>query len=451
MESWFAKQWTGGIAVMKIGLAETAITPPLGLQIPGYGPKKRLSSGMKDELYAKAMVMEADGTILAFIVLDIISLDLEPAQRIRRRVNEYTGIPESQIMISCTHTHTGPPRPSGEAEKAYYPYLEAKAADAAIIAYGRRQEAKLGFGRGYEDSIAFNRRYYMKDGTVKTNPGILNPDIDRPEGPIDPEVIVMRIDNEQGEPIGIVSNYACHTDTVGGTEYSGDYPAYVSQTVKKLYGEHVVSLFFQGACGNINHHDVKGRIDPKILPHPIRMGQILGLEVARVRNRIKAVPDARKLASASRIVTVSERRPSEKELEWARNHLEKLKQIPEDQWTSGQMLEKDRAELFLRSVEQPLSANDYEIQVCAVGELAIVALPAEIFVEFGLEIKEKSPFEYTVINELANGSGNGYVCTPLAHANGSYEPSGLRFAPEAGGQFVRAALELLQELYQQQS
>lgn len=348
---------------MEIGFAEVNITPPLGMQIPGYGPKSRLSTGVKNELFAKAMAVHTEGTTLIFVVLDIVSLDLEPVQRIRQRISQFTGVPELHVMISCTHTHTGPPRPEGDTNSTYYPLLEAKSADAGILAYAGRVQAKAGFGQGHEDSVAFNRRFFMKDGTVQTNPGILNPEIDRPEGPIDPEVFVMRVDNEQGETIGIVSNYACHTDTVSGTEYSGDFPAYISRTIKQLYGEHVVSLFFQGASANINHHDVSGRINPRIVPHPQRIGDILGLEISKVRNKIKAELSEARLAVLSKSVDVSERILSEEELAWSRSKLTELRDIPEDQLTSRQLMEKARAERRLTSASLPIPSRPIEIQV----------------------------------------------------------------------------------------
>ncbi|MBD2864735.1 neutral/alkaline non-lysosomal ceramidase N-terminal domain-containing protein [Paenibacillus oceani] len=432
---------------MKIGLAEVNVTPPLGMQIPGYGPKSRHATGVKDELFAKAMVIESGEAVLAFIVIDILSLELDSSDRIRNRVHAYTGIPAEQVMVSCTHTHTGPPRPLDEAALAYYPTLEEKSADAAILAYGKREEAKIGCGRGNEDSVAFNRRFFMKNGGLLTNPGVLNPNIDRPEGPIDPEVLVVRIDNAQGEPLGIVSNYAVHTDCVGGTEYSGDYPAFISRTIKQLYGESVVSLFFQGACGNINHIDVLGRHDPKIIPHRVRMGNILGREIAKVRDKTSSDSSEVVLSAASRFVSVSERALREHEVEWAHSTLAALRDVPDDELSGRQAMEKARAEQRLESIRQPLGSRDYEIQVAAIGDLAVVALPAEIFVEFGLEIKEKSPYPYTIINELSNGSGNGYVCTPEAYDRGGYEPTGTKFAEEAGGLFVGAALELLNELH----
>lgn len=431
---------------MKIGFAEVNITPPLGQQLPGYGRKPRKATGVKDELFAKAMVVESGGKVFALIAIDIISLDLEFTKRIRDRVFEHTGIQPESIMLSCTHTHTGPPRPVDGESLSYYPTFEAKVADAAILAYHRREEARIGYGRGYEDSIIFNRRYVMKDGTVKTNPTIQDPNIVKPEGPVDPEVIVIRVDNTQGEPIGIISNYALHTDCVGGTEYSGDYPAHISSMIKQLYGQEVVSLFLMGASGNINNRDVTGRI-PRVAGRHIKNGHILGLEIAKVRNKTGTVDGDVKLSVQSRQVNAMERALMEHEIEEARTTLQALQDLEEEAMTSKQVMDKDRAENRLKRMGQPLSSRDYEIQVSVIGDLAIVALPAEMFVEFGLEIKEKSPYPYTIINELSNGSGNGYVCTQAAYERGGYETMGIKFSVEAGDQFVRAALDILHELH----
>src|SRR5690606_5821101 len=107
-----------------------------------------------------------------------------------------------------------------EVSAEYLDFLVNKAADAAVLAYAQRREARIGAGSGTVEGIAFQRRYWMKDGTLRTNPGIGNPDVDRPAGPTDPELTVVRIDAADGTPLGIVANYACHTDTVGGTEFS---------------------------------------------------------------------------------------------------------------------------------------------------------------------------------------------------------------------------------------
>src|SRR5690554_5997301 len=115
------------------------------------------------------------------------------------------------------------------------------------------EPSKIGTGRGYVDNIAFNRRYFMKDGSVKTNPGVLNPNIDKPAGPIDPDVLVMKIEDMDGNILGAVVNFACHLDVVGGNEYCADYAGELSKTLKSFYGKDFITLFLTGLSGNINH------------------------------------------------------------------------------------------------------------------------------------------------------------------------------------------------------
>lgn len=433
--------------MMKIGMAEVNITPPLGGHIPGYF-HVREASGVMDDLYAKTMVVESNGTLLAFATLDMISIEEEATVAIRQSVAERTSIPAEHVMISCTHTHTGVPRPGTPMSELIYEVLAKRVADGIVMAYEQRQVAKVSFGVGHEADIAFNRRFWLKDGTFKTNPGVRNPNIDRVAGPIDPEVLVMRVDDEDGRTIGIVSNYACHTDTVGGTLYSGDFPAHVSEILKTLIGKDTVSLFMQGACGNINHVDVTGKFNTAKGTHHIRMGEILGAEIYRVQRKTAPSDAQLDIAVKSKMVPATNRLPNEEELARARKIVEELEQIPTDQITNGQIQQKRIAQNVLLTAEQGLVTRNYEVQVANIGELAIIALPAEIFVEYGLEIKEKSPFPMNMINELSNGSGNGYVCTREAYSQGGYEPSGHKFEIGAGEKFVAAALELLEELYQ---
>jgi neutral ceramidase len=428
---------------MKIGIAESNITPPLGMNMPGQF-HERLASGIKDDIYAKSMVIEAKGTLAAFIVIDSQSLNLEPMRRIRERVAQFTSIPQENIMISVTHTHTGPPL-GKNAEDFYSEIYIAKAADAAIIAYGKRIEAQIGFGRGNEDEIAFNRRFEMKDGTFRTNPGIGNPDIVRAIGPIDPEVAVARIDDLEGNPLGVISNYACHCDTVGGMEYSADYPGVISKKVKKTLGQNVISLFFQGACGNINHIDVTGKLDRTPGRHHIMMGNRLGAEIISVREKIKTSIEMN-LAVASRKVEISTRVPLDKEISLAKETIERLKDVPDAQLSNRDTKDKKIANNTLRVAAKEPSIRDYEVQVICLGKLAVVAFPGEVFVEYGLETKEKSPFSYVMTNYMSNGSGNGYVCTRIAYDQGGYEPTGSAFEIGAGEKFVEAALELLEEI-----
>lgn len=427
--------------MIRCGMAELDITPALGSKIPGYFTTREVS-GVKDPLFVKSLVIETENGSAAIIVFDAISIGSKYVQTIRSRVSEEIGIEPAGIFVSATHTHTGGPVSTGFAgveSDEYLEWIAQKAADSALIAYRTRKEAKIGFGRGHEADIAFNRRFFMKDGTFRTNPGIGNPNIDRTAGPIDPEVLVMRIDDMDGNPIGVVTNYACHTDTVGGTEVCADFPGELSRFVKRELGERTVSLFMLGACGNINHIDVSGKRN-KTADHYRWMGRILGAEVVKVRDKI-IVTDQTAVSALSGEFTVELRKPTDLEVEAARRLLSE---------GSGNSSDTIYAKHIMRIVEEnPPSTATVEVQAMRIGELAVVGLPGEIFVEFGLDIKKQSPTAFTMIDTLCNGTIRAYICTREAFRQGGYEPRltfGNRFPEETGERLVEMAVQLLKEM-----
>ena len=145
------------------------------------------------------------------------------------------------------------------------------------------------FGTGYEESIAFNRRFHMTDGTVGWNPGKMNPKIIRPAGPIDPQVSVLYGASSQGNPITTFVNYALHLDITGGIEISADMPYTLSTTLGKIKGDKMVTLFGQGCSGNINHINVNDPNPQKGHQEAERIGTILAAEVVKTYMRMKPV------------------------------------------------------------------------------------------------------------------------------------------------------------------
>lgn len=422
--------------MIKCGVSEFVITPSLGTSIPGQ-LYQRKATGIKDDIYVKALVLDDGSRMIAFIAIDAVSVETREVAEIRKRVFESTGIPESNIMVSATHTHTGPPTldvfGSGRDEE-YLLFMVKKASDVALIAFNRRVPAKVGFGAGSEKDIAFNRRYWMKDGTVRTNPGIENPLIQRPEGPIDPTVTVMRVDDLEGHPISVVTNYACHLDVTGGTEYSADYPSELSKTLKNVLGQEVVSLFLTGTCGNINHVDVSGNISLED-DHYKKMGRILAGEVLKVREKIK-MTNCLDICAGSAKFPIEVRHPSQECIDKASKFLSEENDDEIEACFAREIM------VLQRSTEKSM---DVEIQAFRIGNSVVACLPGEIFVEFGLKIRKESPFEQVIISTLSNGTHLGYVPTAAAFIGG-YEPRlthDSKLVPEAGSILVAKMLELM--------
>lgn len=435
--------------MIKCGLYETDITPVLGLSIPGYF-HERLGSGVKDNLYARSLAIDNGEKVLVIVNLDCIFVNKAAVDAIRERITGFVGISVENIMVSATHTHTGGPinAYSREYSTEYMEFLVKRAADSAIMAFNGRREARIGFGSGYEDSIAFNRRYYMKDGTIETNPTLRSPLIDRPAGPIDPEVMVIRIDDVFGNPMGVVTNYACHADTIDGTEYSADYMGELSRQVKNSLGQHVVSMFLTGPCGNINHIDIRWDTGRPV-GHYKKMGRILAGEVLKTREKINTV-DNLELQVMTDVITAQVRRPSDADAEKAREVLASIPERKVDYWDVPQV-ERYFAKSLLNIYESDERTADIDIKVARIGDLCITCMPCELFVEFGLEIKGKSPAKYNIISTLTNGA-NGYVAVREAFekGKGGYEAkisSGTKLGPDTGYQMAECAMNMINGIW----
>lgn len=398
------------------GTYEMDITPPLGESVPGQMADKK-ATGILDNLYAKALVIDNGSTVFAILSLDMCALMNRHVCDIREAVHLKTGIGARNILVSTTHTHTGGPcelwarlfKPNEE----YLEFVVKKAVDCAVLAFQGRRLARIGFGLGNERRLSFNRRYRMKDGSVRTNPGIGNRDILEPDGPIDPDVAVMRIDDASGSPVGVLTNFACHLDCVGGSQLSGDYPGELSRIIKKTLGSSVVSLFLTGACGNINHIDF-------LADKPIRqqhwkwMGALLAENVLQVREQIQTTADL-SIRMETTCIHETRREPTEAELSFMEATLAKPKaELSEMDWWKAM-------QIFLISTDRCWNSPlEIELQAVRFGDMAIVAIPNELFVEYAMEIKEHSPFKGNMVSTLSNGL-YGYVPTAAAFAAGGYE------------------------------
>jgi neutral ceramidase len=427
--------------MIKCGVAQTDITPYLGSDIPGQ-TYNRISSGVKDPLYAKAVVFDDGNKRIASVVLDAIIIGTETVQNIREKASKLCGIDPAAIMVSATHTHTGGPVGDlykSKKDPAYLEFLSQRAAHAVFMAAQNLRNVKIGAAYGYDDTIGFNRRYRMKDGTFRTNPPVMSPDLDRPLGPTDPQVAVVRIDDENDRPLAVLSSYACHLDVVGGTEYSADYPGAIARTVSKVLGDSVISIFYTGTCGNINHinfEQKKGIPSSKGRPYSDYMGRVLAYEIIKTREKI-ITSDQACVNYASTTLRLDTRKPDPEAVKKA---YEVLKNDPEGK----RFIELE----LVRYYENPKEYLDAELQVLSVGDWAIAGFPGEIFVEFGLEVKKHSPFKVTVAAELTNGSF-GYIPVREAFEQGGYEPSLTSYTcagPESGYRMTETLISLLKKL-----
>jgi neutral/alkaline ceramidase-like enzyme len=442
---------------LKAGVAVVDITPPLGYRMAGYYNERR-NTGTHDPLLAKAVFFQQGDVRAALVECDIASMPADVSSQARALAERSTGIPARQMVVAATHSHTGPlfsgplrklwneqaiaRQGKDEAEAVDYPKtLVARIAQAIEQAAKDAKPVKLAAGIGEETRLAFNRRFHMKDGTVRFNPGRLNSDIVRPAGPTDPAVSVLLLTEvATSKPFASITNFAMHLDTIGGTEYAADYPYYVERKLREKLGSDFVSLFGTGTCGDINHIDVKGSSPLKGHAEAERIGLALGETVVATLPKLVEQKQP-SLAVRQRTIEVPAQKFSAEEIAGAK---ERMPKIGTRDLTFLEQVETNK----IVDVSQRYSGGMVPLEVVAIRlspDVAIVTLPGEVFVELGLAIKQASPFKTTLVIELSNDAP-AYIPTKKAFAEGSYEIVNSRVAAGGGERLADLAIGLLKEL-----
>jgi sugar phosphate isomerase/epimerase len=436
---------------LRAGVAVVDITPPIGYRMSGYF-YERLSTAVMNPLRAKAIVLRQQDQSAALVFCDLIGLSREVTSRARKQASEKTGIPPENILIAATHSHTGPlyfgslrkqfhdvavaKYGSDPCEKVDYAgVLSEKIAQVIAQADAGTKPVRLQAGVAQQQDLSFNRRFHMKDGTVRFNPGVLNPDIVRAAGPIDPGVPFVFFRGIDGDnAIAAIVNFALHLDTVGGTEYAADYPYYLEQSLRQTFGDNFVLLFGTGTCGDINHIDVtkKDRLKTDYI------GRTLAETVRAKVNELKTAAEPA-LAVRSEIVDAPLQHYSPEKIAWAR---ENIKKVGTNELS---FLEQVEAYKILAIEMRGGQTIGLEVQVFRLSrDVAVVGLPGEVFVDLGLAIKHASPFPVTLVIELCQDAPD-YIPTRKAFAEGSYETVNSRIAPGGGEMMAEAAVRLLKQ------
>ncbi len=440
------------MAGIRAGAARVVITPPVGIPMWGFANRALPSQSVHDELTATALVIDDGSTRIGIVALDIIALDGWHVAAIRQRAEAVTGISADHLLLSCSHTHSGPlpwlGRGHEELVRPYCDNLTNQITGALDWAARQLRPARLGFGRGAVQ-IQVNRRERRPDGTTVI--GV------NPHGPVDPEVAVVRIDAEDGSPLAALIGYACHPVILGPRSYalSADFVGRMRQVFEAATD--CPCLYLQGCTGNLNPlGGVTDRYD-----NCARLGTILAGEAIRVHGEALPVP-ADRLAALRRsfdlpLAPLPPLTEVEAEIAALRERLETLEAerapalIVENTRFALRRAERVREEVAAGRTNQ---AVPFEVQALRLGDVAIVAAPAELFVEIGLAIKERSPFPHTLALGYANGC-IGYVPVAEAYPEGGYEVEQAHkgygqlaaVAPTAASAIIGVALDLLGQLH----
>lgn len=461
---------------LQVGVAQVEITPPLGFPMAGYYTE-RLATGTLNPLWAKAVVFRQGETLAAWVVCDLTGVAVDLSTAVRQRASKATGIPVANIVVSATHSHTAPDyyralydhlAPAGETatdvqreRSAYAGRLIDSTAQAIVEAHAAVQPVRVRSGSAEQATpVSFCRRFVMRDGSVRTWVGLKHPEAIRSAAPIDPEIGLLEIRRADDDATtGLISNFALHLDTVGGTQWSADYPYAIEQTILKAIGPDVISLFGTGCCGDINHADPTGA--PRRSAADI--GNALGATITAARPQLTPV-ETPKLRVNSRTVPLllEEVSPAEVQhsLELIKlvrsgqkieffDHVRAYKQLVLDQLihTTPHPETTGLISLGLSRTWRSIGASiPAEVTVVTLGsDVALVFLPGEVFSELGHSIKQASPFRTTLVMELSQCVESIYIPNRHAYAGGGYEVANSLVQAGSGERLVEAAVSLLRE------
>lgn len=435
-----------------IGFSEIKITPnAIGTPMGGY--YTRYSTGIHDNLYARAMYFSNEKEEIIIISVDLVCIYLKFVQRIRNKIFEKTNIKPQNILICSIHNHSGPDTLgiidfkgifSHTFNRAIMTDIEKNIVRAAILAKKNAFVGKIGFEkRKIEERIIINRRDPQKDSKY--------------------DLGVIRVDSDSGEIMGLMINYACHATTLPRTNtlLTAEFPGYMVQKIKKLTNKSVFSMYTNGACGDINpnlypenepfHLITKERISKHSYGEfnnlgnynkTRKLGFFLAERALEIAKSVKCseIKDI-KIVSETIEIPFQDLRKNNS-LKSIINHLSyKFKKF-----LITNLLNFKRSNLtYLSAIKR--GKKWYfrtELQIIKINDILILSIPGELFIEFGLKLISKSSSKNTFIIELSN-DWIGYLYPPKEYFLGGYETGLVSFSPVAGIYVFNKMLNLLKK------
>jgi hypothetical protein len=446
--------------VFKAGAATSNVTPFLGAGIVG-GWNVPESTQIHDELHVRCLAMDDGQTRLALAVVDSVSVNRGVFDEAKRLIEAATGLPAERMLMSATHTHSGPSARGnnafshGQPLDEYQTFLAKRIADGVRRAINNLEPARIAWGAGQVPQHVFNRRWHMKPGTrlinpfgdedrVLMNPGVGNENLLEPAGPTDPQVSFISVQSASGRPISLLANYSLHyVGGVPGGQISADYFAVFADRIQQLLGADrldppFVGIMSNGTSGDVNNINFRGPSERHPPYHKMRLvAHDVADEVFRAYQTLEH-RDWVVLKSAQAEIALTVRRPTRQQLERAQQVMERPKTV--------KPIHRHEQEYARRALSMATWPEELKIllQVFRIGDLGIAAIPFETFAETGLEIKSRSPLQPSFTIELANG-GYGYLPTPRQHELGGYETwlGTNRVEKEASRKITEKLIELL--------
>lgn len=417
---------------LSAGAATANLTPWLGIALCG-GFAQRQATDVHDEILAKALVLDNGKTRIGVVVCDFVCMPRGIADAVKQQVAHRCGILPANLLVCATHTHSGPAIRTAlgvHEDPTYVSGIPAKIADAVQLAVSRLRPARVGWGETREDRISFNRRWWMRDGTVHMNPGVRDTDAVQPAGPTDPGLSFLYLESTDGVPLAVFATFSLHyVGTDSPTTLSADYYGHFTAEVQRVLGPHCLPILQNGTSGDVNNVDYSGGRTWRDSGHAQarKMAAVLAGHVLR-ETQLLELRGSCSLDALLESVTYTRKTITTEDLSTARQILRDHTAFAYDSgpfsWVVGQPVHAQFAGVYaqacidLAALPEELATR---VQSLRIGDAALVALPGEIFAETGLAIKARSPFQTTLIAELDNDY-LGYICPREAlEQEGGYE------------------------------
>lgn len=437
---------------LKAGFARIDITPPLGIGMQGH-TSARYAQGILDPLLATAVCFD-DGKKRAVVIsVDMIGCNQVVMAELRPMVAKAIETETEAVFICCTHTHYGPglTTPQNtiwEGHEEYVAWFMKKIRDVAVLAAQDLAPAKLSYTRGEVKDVAFIRRFKMKDGTFRTNPGFQNPDIDHALGTPDENSSLLIIKRENAPEIGIV-NFQVHPDVVGGSMISADFPKFVRDTYELLI-PNSRCMYINGAQGDTNHIDVRLNTDYCVTGYDRcrYMGRKIAMSV--IANYELAQPlSGTAIAYGQKNIFVKHNKGTpEQEADALR--IVKLYNEKGPDAVGPASMGMARTEVIaeagriVRCMSLPEEKELY-ITAVSVGDMVFAGFPGEPFTQMGRDVKNASKFTLTMPACAAN-SYEGYFPTIECFTESGYEVRSSRYIGGTAEKIVEASIEIINNL-----
>lgn len=448
---------------IEFGFARRNINPERSCSLAGYF-NERIWDKILDDLEVRAFTLKYESNYFSIVQFDLVTVTQALADAIYKKIEKSDIFAKESMIITATHTHTAPEirknKPGFDAE--YQKIIVDRAIEALNHSVANLQQGDVFIGKAQESRFAFNRRYWMKNGSVVTNPPKGSSDIDKPEGEVDLEIPVLKIQNKAGNIKFIMANIVNHADTIGGNSVSADWPGFLIKEMEKNLGHDSMFMPLIGCAGNINHFDINKPSSQASYQEAEQIGMGYASTIKKELENMEEL-QIPCMKAANAYIEVRSREITEEEIVEAQNTLKKYHNVL-DAEKGGELTSLDLAKktpealkYFARHLLE--AADDKETNIfnltgLALGNIRIVSLPAEPFVEIGLNIKnEIFPDNFTMVVSHSNGTGNtnkagGYIPNKWNYGRGGYEttPRSSPFSMETSEKLLKGIRDLKEKL-----